>query len=124
MLAGAYRQPSRRDCMRTKLDVDIGPGRAARSIQALLTGLTEHELKQVAIAVIRENRNRLQNAHELFEELDRLVAAGSTDEHLAQLRHDYRIAMLNLHAQHQVVSLVVEHLGFVPEVDGQRPVLN
>ena len=81
--------------MRTKLDVDIGPGRAARSIQALLTGLTEHELKQVAIAVIRENRNRLQNAHELFEELDRLVAAGSTDEHLAQLRHDYRIAMLN-----------------------------
>ena len=83
-----------------------------------------YELKQVAIAVIRENRNRLQNAHELFEELDRLVAAGSTDEHLAQLRHDYRIAMLNLHAQHQVVSLVVEHLGFVPEVDGQRPVLN
>ena len=32
--------------------------------------------------------------------------------------------MLNLHAQHQVVSLVVERLGFVPEIDGQRPVLN
>ena len=124
--AGAHREPSRRDCMRRKPDVDIGPGRAATSsvIQALLAELTENELKQVAIAVIRENRSRLQNAHELFEELDWLEAAGSTDEHLGQLRHDYRIAMLNLHAQHQVVSLVVERLGFVPEIDGQRPVLN
>ena len=112
--------------MRTKPDVDIGPGPAATSsvIKALLAELTEHELEQVTVEVIRENRSRLQRAQELFEELDRLAAAGSTDKHLAQLRHNYRIAMLNLHAQHQVVSLVVERLGFVPEVDGQHPALN
>ncbi|MBA89077.1 MAG: hypothetical protein CMJ43_00135 [Phyllobacteriaceae bacterium] len=112
--------------MRTKPDVDIGPGPAATSsvINALLAELSEKELAQVAVAVIRENRSRLQKAQELFEEVSQLDAAGSRDEHLGQLRHDYRIAMLNLHAQHQVVSLVVERLGFVPEVDGQRPVIN
>lgn len=112
--------------MQTKTDVDIGAGRAATSsvIKALLADLTEDELEQVAIAVIRENRNQLQEAQELFEEIGRLEAAGSTDKQLGQLRHDYRIAMLNLHAHHQIVSLVVECLGFVPEVDGQRPVVN
>ena len=115
--------------MRRKPDVDIGPGRAATSsvIQALLAELSENELKQVAVAVIRENRSRLQKAQELFEEVSRLDAAGSRDEHLGHLGHlghDYWIAMLNLHAQHLIVSLVIERLGFVPEVDGQRPVLN
>ncbi|WP_295810888.1 transcriptional repressor TraM [uncultured Nitratireductor sp.] len=112
--------------MRTKTDVDIGPERAATSsvIKALLADLIEYELEQVAIAVIRENRNRLQEAQELFEEIGRLEAASPTDEQLGQLRHDYRIAMLNLHSHHQVVSLVVERLGFVPEVDGQRAALN
>ncbi|MCT9000579.1 MULTISPECIES: transcriptional repressor TraM [Chelativorans] len=109
--------------MRTKPDLDIGPGRAATSsvINALLAELTENELEQVAIAVIRENRSRLQKAQELFEEVSQLDAVGSRDE---QLRHDYWIAMLNLHAQHQIVRLVVERLGFVPEIDGERPVLN
>lgn len=112
--------------MRTKPDVDIGPGRAATSsvIQALLSELTENELEQVAVAVIRENRSRLQKAQEIFEEISRLEGAGSTDEELGPLRHDYRIAMLNLHVQHQIVSLVVERLGFMPEVDAQRPALN
>ncbi|UUP20044.1 transcriptional repressor TraM [Nitratireductor thuwali] len=112
--------------MRTKPDVDVGPGRAAASsvIQTLLAGLTQDELEHVANDVIRDNRSRLQAAQELFEEIGRIEAAGPMDERLEQLRHDYRIAMLNLHAQHQIVSLVVERLGFVPEVDGQRPVIN
>lgn len=112
--------------MPTKPNVDTGPGRAATSsvIQALLAQLTEEELEHVAIAVIRENRTRLQKAQELFEQIGRLEAAGPPDARLEQLRHDYRIAMLDLHAQHQVVSLVVERLGFLPEVDGQRPTLN
>ncbi|WP_162936541.1 transcriptional repressor TraM [Pannonibacter phragmitetus] len=112
--------------MRTKPGVDIGSSPAATSsaIQALLAELTENELEQVAIAVIQENRSRLQLAQELFEEIDRLDAGGSTNEQLKQLTHDYRTAMLNLHTHHQLVSLVVERLGFVPEVDGQRPVFN
>lgn len=112
--------------MRTKPDIDLGPGRPATSsaIQALLAELTENELEQVAVEVIRENRSRLQKAQELFEKIGRLDAAGSTDEQLGQLRHDYRIAMLNLHMHHQLVGLVVERLGFVPEVDGRRPAVN
>lgn len=112
--------------MPTKPDVDIGPSRAATSsvIQALLAELTDEELEHVAIVVIQENRSRLQGAQELFEELGRFEAAGPTNARLEQLRHDYRIAMLNLYAQHKVVSLVIERLGFVPEVDGQRPVIN
>ena len=93
-------------------------------MQALLGDLTGHELERVAVAVIRENRSRLQKAQELFEEIDRIEGAGLPNEQLEQLRHDYRIAMLNLHTHHQLVSMVVERLGFVPEIDGQRPDLN
>lgn len=112
--------------MRTKPDVDIGTGRVQTptGIRTLLGDLTPDELERVAIAVIREHRSRLQRAQDLFDEVARLEAAGSGDEELQQVNHDYRIATLNLYAQHQLVSMVVERLGYVPEVDGQRPILN
>lgn len=78
----------------------------------------------MAIAVIREHRDRLQHAQTLFEEMERRELAGGDDDELAQLTHDYRLALLNLHIQHQLVAVVVDRLGYVPEVDGQRPVLN
>ena len=78
----------------------------------------------MAAAVIREHRCRLHKAQDLFEEISRREGAGAGDDQLDPLQHNYRIAMLNLHAQHQLVSLVVNRLGFVPEVDGQRPILN
>lgn len=112
--------------MRTKPGVDSGPDRAPTSsvIQTLLEELTADELARVSEAMIREHRCRLQKAQGLFEEIGRLEASGVGDDDLDCLRHDYRIAMLNLHAQHQLVSLVVNRLGHVPEVDGQRPILN
>lgn len=112
--------------MRTKPNITIGSHQAATSsvIQALLGDLTGDELERVAVAVIRENRSRLQEAQELFEEIGRLEVTDPANEPLEQLRHDYRVSMLNLHAHHQLVSMVVELLGFVPQIDGQRPNLN
>lgn len=104
----------------------LGPDQAPTSsvIQSLLTDLTADELERVAAAVIREHRSRLQKAQDLFEEIGRIETRGGQDKDLGPLRHDYHIAMLNLHAQHQLVSLVVNRLGYVPEGDGQRPILN
>jgi hypothetical protein len=104
----------------------IGPDRPPTSsvIHTLLDDLTADELERVAAAVIQEHRCRLQKAHDLFEEIGRLETRGGQDQDLEPFQHDYRIAMLNLHAQHQLVSLVVNRLGYVPEVGGQPPVLN
>ena len=109
-----------------KPGADIGPKQAPTSsvIQALLEEFTADELERVAATVIREHRCRVQKAQDLFEEIARLEAADAKDDHLDALHHEYRVAMLNVHAQHQLVSLVVNRLGHVPLVDGQRPVLN
>lgn len=74
--------------------------------------------------MIREHWCRLQKAQDLFEEIGRKEPSGGQDEDLGSIQHDYRVAMLNLHVQHQLVSLVVNRLGYVPEVDGRRPILN
>lgn len=112
--------------MRTKPGVDIkpSPGASSSVIQTLLGELSADELERVAVTVIREHRHRLQAAQELFEELNRVEASGADSGDLDAITHSYRIAMLNLHAQHQLVSLIVDRLGYVPEVDGRRPVLN
>ncbi len=103
-----------------------GPNQIPTSsvIQTLLEELTCDELERVAVTVIRQHQCRVQKAQDLFEEIARLETAGDKPEDLDRLQHDYRIAMLNVHAQHQLVSLVINRLGHVPEVDGQRPVLN
>ncbi|MGE3294144.1 MAG: transcriptional repressor TraM [Geminicoccaceae bacterium] len=111
--------------MRTKPDADIGPDEAKTSntIEALLAELTADELEQVASAVVRDYQCRMQKAQALFEEISHLEAAGAQED-LACRRHDYRVVMLNVHAQHELVGLVVNRLGYVPELDGRRPTLN
>jgi hypothetical protein len=110
----------------SKQGTDLGLQQASSSsaILALLQELTADELERVAAAVIREHRCRLQKAQDLFEKIGRLEASVGQDNVLEGLQHDYRIAVLNLHAQHQLVSLVVNRLGYVPDVDGQRTTLN
>lgn len=112
--------------MRTKPGVDIkpSPGASSSVIQTLLGELSTEELERVAVTVIREHRHRLHAAQELFEEINRFEACGADGGDLDELTHNYRIALLNMHAQHQLVSLIVDRLGYVPEVDGRRPVLN
>lgn len=112
--------------MRTKPSVDVGPNAAPTSsmVHTLLADLTTDELERLATTLIREYRTRLQKAQSLFEDMDRLETFGTQCDKLVQLTDDYRIAMLDLHAQHQIVGLVVHRLGHVPIVDGQRPVIN
>jgi len=112
--------------MPTKPDVDNEPRSAPTSggVHTLLAELTSGELERVAIAVIREHRNRLQLAEDLFDEINRIEAASTPEQDLVQVTHDYRLALLNLHAQHELVSMVLKCLGYVPEVDGKRPVWN
>jgi hypothetical protein len=109
-----------------KPGADIGPQQVPTSsvIRVLLEELTTTELERVAATVSREHRCRVQIAQDLFEEIARLEGVDAQDDHLDALQHEYRVAMLNVHAQHQLVSLVINRLGYVPEVDGQRPVLN
>jgi hypothetical protein len=111
--------------MRAKPSADIGPDQARTSngVQALLAHLTDDELEHVATALIRDYQCRMQKAEAIFDELCRLEAAGAGGD-VECRRHDYRVAMLNVHAQHQLVSQVVNRLGHVPDVDGHRPVLN
>jgi hypothetical protein len=111
--------------MKAKLGADIGPDQAKTSntIQALLAELTCDELEHVATALIRDYQCRMQKAETIFQELSRIEAAGSGQD-IECRRHDYRVAMLNVHAQHQLVSEVVNRLGHVPDVDGQHPALN
>jgi len=111
--------------MRAKPGADIGPNqpRTANTIQALLAELTCEELEHVASAVIRDYQCRMRKAQDIFDEIGQLEASGEPHD-LACRRHDYRVAMLNVHAQHQLVSFVIARLGLVPEVDGQRPPLN
>lgn len=102
-----------------KRAVAVEPEKAATStaVRRLLNELSTGELEPLAIEVIREHRRRLQRAQELFEALERGPELPSTAAERRQLQQDHRMAMLNLHAQHQLVSLVVTALGYVPDVD-------
>ncbi|MBL8594957.1 MAG: hypothetical protein JNK01_19890, partial [Devosia sp.] len=48
----------------------------------------------------------------------------SSGEDLEGRRHEYCVAMLNVHTQHQLVNQVLNRLGYVPDVGGRRAVLN
>lgn len=93
-------------------------------MHTLLEELITEELKRVAVEVIREHRRRLQKAQQLFEEISRLKGTPDRNDRLRSAQHDYCIAILGLHGQHQVVSVVVDRLGFVPNVDTSSPAMN
>ncbi len=99
--------------------VAVEPDQAATPTEVgrLLSEISIEELEALAIEVVREHRRRLQHAQDLFEALELKEQDHSDAPKLAQLRHDYRVATLNLHAQHQLVSLIVAALGYVPDVD-------
>lgn len=102
-----------------KRAIAVEPANAAThtAVPGLLGELSIEELVPIAAEVIREHRSRLQLAQELFETLERKDEEPATAAELRQLRQDYRLATLNLHGQHLLVSLVVAALGYVPEVD-------
>lgn len=90
-----------------------------RSIAAVFEGLSQNELTRLAVDVVAENRKRLRHAQSLYEslEMNRTVVAPN-DGHEAC--HKYRLALLELKIHHELVRIVVDELGYVPEVTSQR----
>ena len=105
--------------MRTKRAVEPETAAMPTAVQRLLSELSIEELEPIGVEVIREHRRRLQRAQDLFEALERNDERPAAGAEVVRLRQDYRMAMLNLHGQHQIVSLVVAALGYVPDVDSQ-----
>ena len=94
----------------------------ARPVLALLDGLSSEEVFCLAVEIIRENRRRVDLAQSLFEKLEESEAAGISNQALEVLRRKYRVAMLELKIHHELVRLIVDVLGYVPELDEVRTV--
>ncbi|MHB1101804.1 MAG: transcriptional repressor TraM [Devosia sp.] len=107
--------------MRTKRAVEPDTAATSTAVRRLLSELSIEELEPIAVEVIREHRHGLQRAQDLFDALEHNDENRAASEELVRLRQDYLMAMLNLHGKHQLVSLIVAALGYVPDVDGQSP---
>ncbi|MCB1455991.1 MAG: hypothetical protein KDJ51_07110, partial [Nitratireductor sp.] len=90
------------------------------SVLALLDGLTSEEISHLAIDIIHENRRRVNAAQILFEKLEEFETAGRSVQALENLRREYRVAMLELKIHHELVRLIVEVLGHVPDLSEDR----
>ena len=93
---------------------NFSPGQIkVRPIVTILDELTADELSRLAIEVVRENRRRLEETQSLFEQIEELIAADTEDD---DLRHSYRLALLGLKVHHELVRIVIDTLGYVPEM--------
>ena len=84
-----------------------------RPVRVILEELTTDELSRLAVDVIVKNRRLVDRAQLLFEQLEEPVSAGCEDE---DLRHSYCLALLEMKLHHELVRIVVDTLGHVPEV--------
>jgi hypothetical protein len=107
--------------MRMKRALAAEPEKAGTTtaVRRLLSEISIEDLETLVIEVIREHRLRLQRAQALFEALERNDDNPPAIAEVRRLQQSYHMATLNLHAQHQLVGLVVEALGYVPDVDSQ-----
>ena len=94
--------------------IEVGPDTASvsKTISRILEDLSPKELERLALEVILENRHRLDKAQALFDDLEGLPTQDAVA--LAQLRHDYHVALVMLHNHHQLVSTVIAALGYLP----------
>ena len=89
----------------------------ARPVLALLDCLPSEEVSRLAVEIIRENRRRVDLAQSLFERLEETEKSDISGQDLEDLRREYHVAMLELKIHHELVRLVVDVLGYVPELD-------
>lgn len=89
---------------------------------ALLEGLPTAEISRLAVEVIRENRRRVDLAQSLFEKLKEIETANSSKHTLEDPQREYRVARLEHKIHHELVRLIVDVLGYVPELDEVRTV--
>ena len=94
----------------------------ARPVLALLDCLPSEEVSRLAVEIIRENRRRVDLAQSLFERLEETEKSDISGQDLEDLRREYHVAMLELKIHHELVRLVVDVLGYVPELDEHRTV--
>ncbi|MCP1201087.1 transcriptional repressor TraM [Notoacmeibacter sp. MSK16QG-6] len=88
------------------------------SIERILSNLTPTELEQLAIAVIRNQRERLEAAQTLYDRLDASRKGAHQDAADELVKHEYTLAMLMMTTHHQVTSAVIDKLGYVPTISG------
>ena len=84
-----------------------------RPVLSILEELTTDELARLAVDVIVKNRRLVDCAQSLFERLEEQDSAGCENE---GLRLSYRLALLEMKLHHELVRIVVDTLGHVPEV--------
>lgn len=94
----------------------------ARPVLALLDGLPSDEVSRLAVEIIRENRRRVDLAQSLFEKLEESQATGLSNQSLEEVRRKYRFAMLELKIHHELVRLIVDVLGYVPEISEDQSI--
>lgn len=90
-----------------------------RSIASVLDNLSSDELSRLASDVVAENRRRLDYAQSLFESLDSNETAAEAVGN-QELYHKYNLALLELKIHHELVRIILDELGYVPEVTSSR----
>lgn len=89
---------------------------AVRSIASVLDGLPKAEIQRLAVEIILENRRRLDHAQTLFDRLETIASTGEDRGGLERLRRDYILAQLRLSSLHDIVSAMIDALGYVPDL--------
>jgi hypothetical protein len=84
-------------------------------ILEILDDVSRDELARLATDIIQAHRHHLERAQTLFEQLDvECQAVSEPDNSMKDLRHEYRLAILQLKSHHELVRTVVDCLGYVP----------
>ena len=84
------------------------------AVEELVSSLQASELESLAVQAITEHRRLLEIAEEAYEAMMRAESHGGEP---GQYREPYVRAMLNNKAQLALVNLLVERLGYLPEVE-------
>ena len=91
------------------------PDGGDRPVLEILDDVSQDELARLAIDIIQSHRHHLERAQILFEQLEEREAACEPGNSLTDLRHEYRLALLQLKNHHELVRTVVDLLGHVPD---------
>lgn len=84
------------------------------AVEELVSSLQASELECLTVQAITEHRRLLEIAEEAYEAMMRAESHGGEP---GQYREPYVRAMLNNKAQLALVNLLVERLGYLPEVE-------
>ncbi|MEO4044988.1 transcriptional repressor TraM [Hoeflea sp.] len=90
-----------------------------RSIVMILEDLTSEELSKLVTDCIRENHQHLERSQLLFDQIEACQSSCASEDDLRELRHSYRHALLKLKIHHELVRIVIDALGYVPNIPSE-----